>query len=91
MILTNFYASTAILGALVFLALHAWGVSAPVQLFGTTATTTALRILAMHTNLQLPGVRRLDAPDSRQESNTRKRCSQPPGQSDWPLYPCAHC
>jgi uncharacterized membrane protein YeiH len=60
MIRTDFYASAAILGGLVFLALHAWGVSAPVQLFGTAAITTVLRILAMHTNLQLPRVRRLD-------------------------------
>jgi uncharacterized membrane protein YeiH len=60
MIRTDFYASAAILGSLAFLALHAWGVSAPVQLFGTAAITTTLRILAMHTNLQLPRVRRLD-------------------------------
>lgn len=55
---SDFYASAAIIGSIVFLALHAMNVGESAELFITTAVVTLLRVHAIRTNLQLPRVRR---------------------------------
>jgi uncharacterized membrane protein YeiH len=63
---TDFYATAAILGSLVFLSLGAAGFGESIQVTGTIVSATALRIFAMRTNMHLPRVRRADSGDDAQ-------------------------